>query len=259
MNALLARICKLAEAACSPSELEKVIVAALAAELPHYNWTGFYWLDPNDPQLLVLGAFAGEPTPHVRIPVSEGICGAAVAAGVTVVVDDVSADPRYLSCSIRTKSEIVVPIYAQGEVVGEIDIDSHSPAAFTEIDRAFLEEVARIVGSYIEGRVEGSHIEEADSIDYSKSVASKASTSSRIAAGTLSSFLALRTPRSTGRGWSQRTTPVVRVPAPVNETVNPATRAKFPPAVMGTTIGARVSVLNPSGETTRTGRVPCCS
>jgi len=65
-------------------------------------------------------------------------------------VDDVNADPRYLSCSIRTKSEIVVPIRAHGLVVGEIDIDSHTPAAFTATDRAFLEDAARIVGAYLE-------------------------------------------------------------------------------------------------------------
>jgi GAF domain-containing protein len=86
----------------------------------------------------------------VRIPVAQGICGAAVALGQTVVVDDVNADPRYLSCSHKTKSEIVVPIYAQGKIVGEIDIDSHTPAAFTSIDRIFLEEAARIVGTWLE-------------------------------------------------------------------------------------------------------------
>jgi len=150
MNSLLARIRKLSEVAYSLSELQKAIVEAIAGELPYYNWTGFYMLDPADSQTLVLGVFAGEPTPHVRIPVSEGICGAAVASGQTVIVDDVNADPRYLSCSIRTKSEIVVPIRAHGKVVGEIDIDSHAPAAFTEIDRKFLEEAARIVGGYIE-------------------------------------------------------------------------------------------------------------
>jgi GAF domain-containing protein len=132
--------------------LQRGIVEAIAAELPHCNWTGFYWLDPMDTETLVLGAFVGEPTPHTRIPVTEGICGAAVASGETVVVDDVHADPRYLSCSLKTKSEIVVPIRAHGKVVGEIDIDSHTPAAFTEIDRKFLEETARLVGGYIERR-----------------------------------------------------------------------------------------------------------
>ena len=150
MNELLARIRGLAEAATSLEALETRVVEVIAKELPHYNWTGFYMLDPEDAQTLVLGAFHGEATPHVRIPVNEGICGAAVATGETVVVDDVHADPRYLSCSIRTKSEIVVPIYARGKVVGEIDIDSHAAAAFTPMDRAFLEEAARIVGEWVE-------------------------------------------------------------------------------------------------------------
>lgn len=147
---LLARISELASNAPSLEALEKGMVEAIAGQLPYCNWTGFYMLDPTDPETLVLGPFAGEPTPHVRIPVTEGICGAAAATGETVVVDDVNADPRYLSCSIRTKSEIVVPIYAHGRVVGEIDIDSHTPAAFTEIDREFLEEAARIAGHWVE-------------------------------------------------------------------------------------------------------------
>ena len=147
---LLAHIRDLAAGSHSLESLEKGIVASLAERLPHFNWTGFYMLDPADPETLVLGPFVGAPTPHVRIPVTQGICGAAVASGETVIVDDVAADPRYLSCSIDTRSEIVVPIYVRGSVVGEIDIDSHDPAAFTEADRTFLEEAARIVGTYIE-------------------------------------------------------------------------------------------------------------
>jgi GAF domain-containing protein len=150
MLSLLSRIRELTATTSSLDALEKAIVAAIAAGFPHYNWTGFYMLDPGDPQTLLLGAFVGEPTPHIRIPVTQGICGAAVATGETVVVDDVNADSRYLSCSIRTKSEIVVPIRAHGRVVGEIDIDSHTPAAFTEADRSFLEEAARIVGAWME-------------------------------------------------------------------------------------------------------------
>ena len=111
-------------------------------------------LDPDDPQTLVLGPFVGDSTPHVRIPVTEGICGAVVATGETVIVDDVNADPRYLSCSIKTKSEIVVPFYVHGKVIGEIDIDSHNIGAFTDVDRAFLEEVAGIVSSSMETRSE---------------------------------------------------------------------------------------------------------
>ncbi|HTB16210.1 MAG TPA: GAF domain-containing protein [Bryobacteraceae bacterium] len=154
MTTLLEYAKQSADDAASLESLQEKIVAAIAERLPSYNWTGFYMLDPDDATMLVLGPFIGAPTPHVRIPISQGICGAAVASGQTIVVDDVNADPRYLSCSISTKSEIVVPVYASGRVVGEIDIDSHNPAAFGDADRVFLEEVARIVGGYIERHFE---------------------------------------------------------------------------------------------------------
>lgn len=147
---LLGHFSQIASSASSLSALQQSIVESLSAELSHYSWTGFYMLDPNDSETLVLGPFVGDPTPHIRIPVTQGICGAAVATGETVIVDDVNSDPRYLSCSIKTKSEIVVPIYAHGKVIGEIDIDSHDPTAFAEEDRLLLEETARIVGKYTE-------------------------------------------------------------------------------------------------------------
>lgn len=127
------------------------IAEIISQRLSYYSWTGFYMLDANDPGMLLLGPFVGDPTSHVRIPLTEGICGAAAASGETVIVDDVNADPRYLSCSIATKSEIVVPIYAYGTVAGEIDIDSHDIAAFSKADRLLLEEVAQVVGNYMEG------------------------------------------------------------------------------------------------------------
>lgn len=131
--------------------VQRFVVDAMATRLPHYDWVGFYMLAPDDSTVLVLGPFHGAPTEHVRIPVAQGICGAAVAQGKTIVVDDVTADPRYLSCSIETRSEIVVPIRVHGEIVGEIDIDSHAPAAFGEVDRSFVEECATLVGRFIEG------------------------------------------------------------------------------------------------------------
>jgi L-methionine (R)-S-oxide reductase len=149
-SALLTHFRQVAASAPALKALQQDIVESIAQRLPHYNWTGFYMLDPDDSETLVLGPFVGTSTEHVRIPVSQGICGAAVASGETVIVDDVNADPRYLSCSIETKSEIVVPIYVHGKVIGEIDIDSHDPAAFTGDDRLFLEDAARIVGTYIE-------------------------------------------------------------------------------------------------------------
>jgi len=141
-------------AATGPAAAQRFIVDAMATRLPHYDWVGFYMLDPDDRTMLVLGPFHGAATEHVRIPVDKGICGAAVATGETIVVDDVAADPRYLSCSIETRSEIVVPIRVRGEIVGEIDIDSHAPAAFGAADRNFVEACAALMGRFME-RVEG--------------------------------------------------------------------------------------------------------
>ena len=115
------------------------VVRALKSAVPDYTWVGIYLLHGNE---LVLGPFVGKPSPHTRIPVGRGICGAAAAEKATIVVDDVNADPRYLACSLETRSEIVVPIMADGEVLGEIDIDSDRPAAFGAADRELLEAVA---------------------------------------------------------------------------------------------------------------------
>jgi L-methionine (R)-S-oxide reductase len=153
-NVLLARFRQAAATAASLESLQQEIVRSISQNLPGYDWTGFYMLDESDPETLVLGPFVGAPTEHIRIPVTQGICGAAVAGGETVIVDDVMSDPRYLSCSIETKSEIVVPIYVNGKIIGEIDIDSHQPGAFGPADRVFLEETARVIGTFMERRSE---------------------------------------------------------------------------------------------------------
>lgn len=147
---ILTEIQRFAEAATDLKSLAAFCAQIIAERLPYYNWVGFYMLDPNDEGVLVLGPFHGAPTEHVRIPVSEGICGAAVAQGETVIVSDVSADPRYLACSIETKSEIVVPIRVHAKIVGEIDIDSHTLHAFGQDDRRFVEECAALVGRFME-------------------------------------------------------------------------------------------------------------
>jgi L-methionine (R)-S-oxide reductase len=142
-----------ATAADSVEDLMSVIVGRLKERLPHFDWVGFYMIEKaaagEDP-VLVLGPYIGAITPHTRIPLNQGICGAAASTGRTVIVDDVNADPRYLACSLETKSEIVVPIFVKGEVVGELDIDSHTPAAFTADDRQLVEHCARLVGEYLE-------------------------------------------------------------------------------------------------------------
>jgi L-methionine (R)-S-oxide reductase len=90
--------------------------------------------------------FQGTMTPDTRIPLNQGICGAAASAGKTIVVDDVAADARYLACSLETKSEIVVPVFVRGKVAGELDIDSHFLAAFGPDDRKLCEHAAALLG-----------------------------------------------------------------------------------------------------------------
>ena len=142
---------RLKSQATSADQLMEGITALLNQQMLKYNWVGFYMLElgPN-PSALVLGHYRGAMTPHTRIPLNQGICGAAASSGKTVVVDDVKLDPRYLSCSLETKSEIVVPIFVRGKVVGELDIDSHFLAAFGDEDRELIEYCAELVGTRLE-------------------------------------------------------------------------------------------------------------
>jgi GAF domain-containing protein len=127
-------------------EVLRQTVELLAERFEHYSWIGIYLVEGED---LVLGPWKGpEATEHVRIPIGQGICGAAAATGVTELVDDVHSDERYLSCFASTRSEIVVPIAFEDQVVGEIDIDSDKPAAFGEDDRIFLERVALLISQH---------------------------------------------------------------------------------------------------------------
>ena len=144
-------LAELVPAVPTAHELMQKMVKVLHDRMLKYNWVGFYMLEPGaNPPMLVLGAFEGAMTPHTRIPLNQGICGAAASSGQTVVVDDVSKDPRYLACSLETKSEIVAPVFRRGKVAGELDIDSHFPAAFTPEDREFVEYCAALVGKKLE-------------------------------------------------------------------------------------------------------------
>jgi L-methionine (R)-S-oxide reductase len=132
-------------------ELMKGVCQVLHERMLKYSWVGFYMLEPGaQPPMLVLGAFGGAMTPHTRIPLNQGICGAAASSGKTIIVDDVSKDPRYLACSLETKSEIVVPIFVKGQVAGELDIDSHFPAAFGIEDQKLVQYCAEVVGKKLE-------------------------------------------------------------------------------------------------------------
>jgi L-methionine (R)-S-oxide reductase len=142
---------ELAQTAPTAQELMKAMARLLHERMLKYNWVGFYLLEPGaQPPVLVLGAFEGAMTPHTRIPLNQGICGAAASSGQTVVVDDVSKDPRYLACSLETRSEIVVPVFVDGKVVGELDIDSHFPAAFTPEHQDLVQHCAMLVGKKLE-------------------------------------------------------------------------------------------------------------
>ena len=128
--------------ASSANEAMFRLVAILKERIPHYSWVGIYQLQDNE---LLLGPYLGKPSPHTRIPLGRGICGAAATSRQTIVVDDVNSDERYLACSLETQSEIVVPVTRNGEVLAEIDIDSDRRAAFGRKDRELLEAAAAIL------------------------------------------------------------------------------------------------------------------
>jgi L-methionine (R)-S-oxide reductase len=143
----LTDITSAALAEADPQRAMERVVEILKRDMPLYTWVGIYLLDGDE---LVLGPYLGKPSPHTRIPIGRGICGAAAREKQTIVVDDVNADERYLACSLETKSEIVVPIMSGARVLGEIDIDSDRAAAFNADDRKLLEAVARVLASKLE-------------------------------------------------------------------------------------------------------------
>lgn len=119
-------------------------VHLLSEGCPKYTWVGIYLVEGDD---LILNNYIGLPTPHTRIPIGQGICGAAVQQKKTIIVADVGSDPRYLACSLETLSEIVVPIQRDGRVFGEIDIDSDQADAFHSGDQEVLELIAATLAS----------------------------------------------------------------------------------------------------------------
>lgn len=120
----------------------------LDQEVPHYNWTGFYFHQDGKDEL-VLGPYVGAATDHTHIPFGRGICGQVAVSGETFIVPDVEAQDNYLACSLETKSEIVVPIFKNGQNVGQIDIDSHTPNAFSDDDQELLEWLAGEIGKIL--------------------------------------------------------------------------------------------------------------
>jgi L-methionine (R)-S-oxide reductase len=127
----------------------KTICRLLKDNVSYYDWVGFYIVDQERQNELLLGPFEGEPTEHVRIPFGKGICGQAAETRRTFVVQDVSREMNYLACSSKVKSEIVTPIFKGEKVVGELDIDSHALSPFTDEDEAFLRKISDMVSQLL--------------------------------------------------------------------------------------------------------------
>lgn len=116
----------------------------MLSELPGYNWSGIYRLEGDT---LVLDEYVGAATDHTRIEVGVGVCGTAVAENANQVIEDVRELDNYLACSLQTRSEIVVLIRQENEVLGQIDIDGHEVGAFNRSDELFLERVAEVLAA----------------------------------------------------------------------------------------------------------------
>lgn len=120
----------------------------LQAEVGHYDWVGFYFADTQT-KTLHLGPFAGEPTEHTVIPFGKGICGQVAVSNLNFIVPDVMAQDNYIACSATVRSEIVIPLFVNGENIGQIDIDSHTIDAFSEEDELFLTEINAEIATYL--------------------------------------------------------------------------------------------------------------
>jgi L-methionine (R)-S-oxide reductase len=140
----------LTDSAPTTEALMTRIAQRLHDQMARYNWVGFYLVDKADPGMLVVGPYVGSFSPNVRIPINKGLCGAAATTRRTVVVNDVASDPRYLSGSEIVKADMVVPIMARNEVVAELDIESYFTQTFTRAEQTFAEEIALLVGKYME-------------------------------------------------------------------------------------------------------------
>jgi L-methionine (R)-S-oxide reductase len=133
----------------SADALMERMAKRLHEKMTRYNWTGFYLVDPADPGYLIVGPYVGSFTPNARFPVTTGLCGAAATSGKMVVVQDVTADPRYLAGSNLVKSEIVVPIFVNKKLAAELDIESYFADTFTKMEQEFVEACAAVLAGFL--------------------------------------------------------------------------------------------------------------
>ena len=145
---LKSEISELIEKSCATKDPLLHICRLLKSNVPHYDWVGFYFRNGQKEELL-LGPYAGNPTEHTTIPFGKGICGQVAINNQNFIVPDVQAQDNYIACSLTVKSEIVIPIFVNGENIGQIDIDSNTLNPFTKADEVFLEFVCTKVASIL--------------------------------------------------------------------------------------------------------------
>lgn len=147
-NDLKSKVSELIEKSCTTEDTLLYICELLKSNVPHYDWVGFYFRNGQKKEL-ILGPYAGTPTEHTTIPFGKGICGQVAVSNQNFVVPDVQAQDNYIACSLTVKSEIVIPIFVNGENIGQIDIDSKTLNPFTKADEVFLEFICTKVASML--------------------------------------------------------------------------------------------------------------
>ena len=147
-NDLKSKVSELIEKSCTTEDTLLYICELLKSNVPHYDWVGFYFRNGQKKEL-ILGPYAGTPTEHTTIPFGKGICGQVAVSNQNFVVPDVQAQDNYIACSLTVKSEIVIPIFVNGENIGQIDIDSKTLNPFTKADEVFLEFICTKVDSML--------------------------------------------------------------------------------------------------------------
>jgi len=145
MKSLLRQSKEIIEGNGSPDDILQQICQLLSDKVDIFDWVGFYLVEPDADRELKLGPYVGEPTDHVRIPFGRGICGQAADTLETYVVQDVNEAENYLSCSVDVKSEIVVPVMKGDQLIGELDIDSHTKNAISDEHKVLCEKICVMV------------------------------------------------------------------------------------------------------------------
>jgi GAF domain-containing protein len=125
----------------TPHDVYKTVINELAS-IPYYDWTGIYLVAGEE---LILEYYIGEKTEHTHIPIGKGVCGSAVAEKTDKIIHDVREESNYLACSLKTRSEIVVLIEIDDQIIGQIDVDSDQVGAFTTLDQLYLQKITGMI------------------------------------------------------------------------------------------------------------------